>query len=161
MPWGYVIGAIGGAIVANDAKKREASKKRQVRSTVTEGILDLQPLYGQYREDAARAAGLKFTQQGLVTSQAQAGYMQEMSGYGRTGLAGYSNPALGDPTARLAGLGLQGEASLLSQSQALEQRLGTIDAAERQLRAQALEQGVTLDETSELIRKDNIKKGSM
>ena len=161
MPWGYVIGAIGGAIVANDAKKREASKKRQVRSTVTEGILDLQPLYGQYREDAARAAGLKFTQQGLVTSQAQAGYMQEMSGYGRAGLAGYSNPALGDPTARLAGIGLQGEASLLSQSQALEQRLGTIDAAERQLRAQALEQGVTLDETSELIRKDNIKKGSM
>ena len=49
----------------------------------------------------------------------------------------------------------------MQQSQALEQRLGTIDAAERQLRAQALQQGVTLDETSELIRKDNIKKGSM
>tara|TARA_X000000368_G_C23057360_1_gene724628 strand:+ start:2799 stop:3284 length:486 start_codon:yes stop_codon:yes gene_type:complete len=161
MPWGYVIGAIGGAIVANDAKKREASKKRQVRGTVTEGILDLQPLYGQYREDAARAAGLKFTQQGLITDQAQSAYMSEMSGYGRTGLAGYSNPALGDPTARLASIGLQGEAGLLQQSQALEQRLGTIDAAERQLRAQALQQGVTLDETSELIRKDNIKKGSM
>jgi len=50
---------------------------------------------------------------------------------------------------------------LLQRSQALEQRLGTLDAAERQLRGQALGEGVTLGTTEELMdkygNKDNIK----
>jgi hypothetical protein len=104
-------------------------------------------------------AGLRFDQQGLQVDQARAGYMADMSGYGRTGLVNYENPALGDPTSRLAAIGLQGEASLLQQSQALEQRLGTIDAAERQLRAQALQQGVEIKPTDLLYFQDDIKKG--
>tara|TARA_R100000353_G_scaffold18293_1_gene16908 strand:+ start:7441 stop:7929 length:489 start_codon:yes stop_codon:yes gene_type:complete len=161
MAWGYAIGALVGGVIAHDAKKREQARQRRVASETSKGILDLQPLYSQYRQDAATMAGLRFDQQGLQVDQARAGYMADMSGYGRAGLAGYSNPALGDPTSRLAAIGLQGEASLLQQSQALEQRLGTIDAAERQLRAQALEQGVSLPSVEALQMQDNIKKGNV
>jgi hypothetical protein len=159
MAWGYVIGAIAGGVVANQAKQREKGRKNRVRAEVEQGIRDLRPLYSQYRQDAATMAGLRFDQQGLQVDQARAGYMADMSGYGRTGLVNYENPALGDPTSRLAAIGLQGEASLLQQSQALEQRLGTIDAAERQLRAQALQQGVEIKPTDLLYFQDDIKKG--
>lgn len=153
MPWGYVVGAVVGGVVANQAKQAEKGKRNRLFDETARGIQELQPLYSQYRQDAATMAGLRFDQQGLQVDQARAGYMADMSGYGRTGLAGYSNPALGDPTSRLAAIGLQGEASLLQQSQALEQRLGTIDAAERQLRAKALEGGVILPDTVEGIQR--------
>jgi hypothetical protein len=160
MAWGYVIGAIAGGVMANNARKEEKRRKNHVAATTGQGIADLQPLYKNYRDDAAREAGLSFTSQGLQVSQAHGSYLQDMSGYGRTGLVSFDNPGL-DPTAQLSSLGLQGEASLLQRSQALEQRLGTLDSAERQLRGQALGEGVTLGTTEELMdkygNKDNIK----
>jgi hypothetical protein len=158
MAWGYIIGGIAGGIMARNAKKAEKARKRNVAEATTQGILDLQPLYQQYREDAARAAGLRFTQQGLAMDQAQAGYLSNAAGIASTGFAGYSNPSIVNPAAGLVSLGLQSEASLLDASQALSNRLGSIDAAERQLRASALQSGVVLDTTEQLVAQDKIKK---
>ncbi len=77
--------------MANAQKKAEQERKNQVRSTTSQGIRDLQPLYADYRADAAIAAGLQFNQQNLAVANAQSGYDMEMSGYGRTNLAGRPN----------------------------------------------------------------------
>jgi len=151
MAWGYVVGAVVGGVMANAQKKAEQERKNQVRNVTSQGIRDLQPLYADYRADAAVAAGLQFNQQNLAVANAQSGYGMEMSGYGRTNLAGFENPAIGDPTSRLQAIGIQNQSSLLANSQALENRLETLDAAERQLRGQALQSGVVLPSTDTIL----------
>ena len=101
MAFGYIVGAALGAITASSAKAKESKRRNAVRRESTQGILDLQPLYGEYRQQAAIAAGMRFDQVGLQTDQAMAGVNQEMSGYARTGFANFDNPALAAPTARL------------------------------------------------------------
>ena len=148
---GYVLGAIGGAIIADKAKAREKARKNAVRATSNQGIMDLQPLYGEYRQQAATAAGLRFDQAALQTEQARVGVNREMAGYGRTGFSNFDNPALADPTARLQAIGLQNEKSMLQASATLASQLRNVDAAERQIRANAANQGVVLDDTRSII----------
>jgi len=158
MAFGYIVGAALGAITASSAKAQESKRRNAVRRSSTQGILDLQPLYGEYRQQAAIAAGMRFDQVGLQTDQAMAGVNQEMSGYARTGFANFDNPALADPTARLQAIGLQNESSLFGASLRLGSQLRNVDAAERQIRANAAQQGAVLDSTDSIIRQDQLRK---
>ena len=67
MAFGYIVGAALGAITASSAKAEESKRRNAVRRSSTQGILDLQPLYGEYRQQAAIAAGMRFDQVGLQT----------------------------------------------------------------------------------------------
>ena len=153
---GYIVGAIGGAILADNAKARERRRKNAVRRTSNQGIIDLQPLYGEYRQQAAVAAGLRFDQVALQTEQARVGVDREMAGYGRTGFSNFDNPLLADPTARLQAIGLQNEKSMLQASATLASQLRNVDAAERQIRANAAQQGVVLADTDSIIKNSRL-----
>jgi hypothetical protein len=150
MPWGYIVGGILGGVAANDAKQKEKGRKGRVKTASIEGIQELQPLYSEYRQKAAVKSGLTFNSMNLQSMQGIAGVNQEFSAYGRTGLAGFNNPYMADPTNSLAALGLQGESTLLGESEALASRLRGVDAAESSIRGNALSQGVILPSTDDI-----------